>query len=610
MKKVSIKEKKIKWLAVLTAIFFILLSLAIIIILFQNVFYKDKIYPGIKIGGLELGGKTKKQVFVLLEQYTQKFSQEGIVFSAENNSGKIKRVRISPVIISPQDPDLSREILNFNAKETLEKLYSAGRQGNFYERLGEILNNLIFNKKEQIIYHLDKNELDKILKDNFKNFESPAINAALEIKNQIFEISLEKEGIAFDYKKGLADLENNINNLIYQPVELKTIIEAPKITKIEGEKYLEQAYQMTGLDPFKLTYKENWWLLRNPKEFLNLKLSKEGKIYLGLDQDKFSAFLQNIAKDLDLEPKDAEFEMKDGKVISFKPSKTGVKLNIEKSIDKIEEDLIKLKKEESEMIIEEKEPKISIAEINNLGIQGLIGAGMSNFSGSPQNRRHNIKTGAEKLNGVLIKPGEEFSLNGALGKIGPDEGFLPELVIKGNRTVPEYGGGLCQIGTTAFRVALNTGLPITERRPHSYRVSYYEPAGMDATIYNPHPDLRFINDTPAHILFLTRIEGDELTFEFWGTNDERKIEVTKPIISNIKKPGPARYLESETLKPGEIKMIERAHDGADAEFTRTVIYSAPEKEKLEETWTSRYKPWQAVYLIPKTSTTSEKIIKE
>ena len=70
--------------------------------------------------------------------------------------------------------------------------------------------------------------------------------------------------------------------------------------------------------------------------------------------------------------------------------------------------------------------------------------------------------------------------------------------------MPEYGGGLCQIGTTVFRAAVNSGLPITERRPHAYRVVYYEPAGFDATIYDPRPDLRFINDTENYILIQTK----------------------------------------------------------------------------------------------------------
>jgi vancomycin resistance protein YoaR len=77
---------------------------------------------------------------------------------------------------------------------------------------------------------------------------------------------------------------------------------------------------------------------------------------------------------------------------------------------------------------------------------------------------------------------------------------LPELVIKKEGTVPEFGGGLCQVSSTAFRAAMNGGLPITQRRNHAYAVQYYAPQGTDATIYPGVVDLKFINDTPGDIL--------------------------------------------------------------------------------------------------------------
>ncbi|MCX6741316.1 MAG: VanW family protein, partial [Candidatus Parcubacteria bacterium] len=221
--------------------------------------------------------------------------------------------------------------------------------------------------------------------------------------------------------------------------------------------------------------------------------------------------------------------------------------------------------------------------------------GTSNFAGSPVNRRHNIAVGAKILNGLLIKPSEEFSLVKALGTIDDKAGFLPELVIKGDRTVPEFGGGLCQIGTTTFRVALYSGLPITARTPHSYRVVYYEPAGMDATIYNPQPDLRFINDTGANILFETKIDGNILTFDFYGTSDGRKTDITQPILSNITPPGSPLEIKTTDLAPGVRKKLESAHAGADAEFSRTITYV--DGSQKTQTWKSHYRPWQEVWMV-------------
>ncbi|MCD4694365.1 VanW family protein, partial [bacterium] len=172
--------------------------------------------------------------------------------------------------------------------------------------------------------------------------------------------------------------------------------------------------------------------------------------------------------------------------------------------------------------------------------------------------------------------------------------YKAELVIKGNKTVPEFGGGLCQVATTMFRTAITTGLKITERSSHSYRVFYYEPAGTDATIYVPKPDFMFINDTPNHILIQYRIEGNDLFFDLWGTNDGRKVTSTDPVIYNITNPAPTKIIETTDLKPGERKCTESAHKGAEAYFDYIVEYN--DKEKKERRFYSKYSPWRAVCL--------------
>ena len=182
-----------------------------------------------------------------------------------------------------------------------------------------------------------------------------------------------------------------------------------------------------------------------------------------------------------------------------------------------------------------------------------------------------------------------------LGQIDGRHGWFSELVIKGNKTLPEYGGGLCQIGTTMFRTAVNTGLPITERRSHSYRVSYYEPAGTDATIYDPSPDLKFLNDTEHYIYINAYIKGTHVYFEFWGTNDDRQVEVGKPHIYHITYPPATKLIETTTLAPGKKKCTESAHAGADADFSTTVKYASGTERS--ETFHSHYRAWQAVCLI-------------
>ncbi len=296
-------------------------------------------------------------------------------------------------------------------------------------------------------------------------------------------------------------------------------------------------------------------------------------------------------------------EIKDGKVASWQHGTNGREVDIEASADLLAKKLFGSERE-AELIVKDINVDELVSE-NNFKIKEIIGTGHSNFAGSPANRRHNIKVGAEAVQGLLISPGEEFSLVKNLGEIDAAAGYLPELVIKDNKTIPEYGGGLCQVATTIFRSALASGLPISARRNHSYRVSYYEPAGTDAAVYDPWPDIKFINDTGNYVLIQTRIEGNDLYFDFWGTSDGRVASTTKPVIYNIVSPKPTKFVETDTLAPGEKKCTEKAHNGADAYFDYTVIYPAGATTTPEQTtrFNSHYVPWQEVCLIGKATST-------
>ncbi|KKU82126.1 MAG: VanW family protein, partial [Microgenomates group bacterium GW2011_GWA2_47_8] len=241
---------------------------------------------------------------------------------------------------------------------------------------------------------------------------------------------------------------------------------------------------------------------------------------------------------------------------------------------------------------------ISAATVSKLGIKELIGKATTDFSGSPKNRQHNIATGISFLTGIVVKPGEEFSTNAAIGQVDGSTGYLPELVIKENKTTPEFGGGLCQVSTTLFRSVMNAGLPVTERQNHSYRVTYYERGvgpGLDATIYAPHPDFRFKNDTPGAVLVQGYVEGTKATFEIYGTKDSRSSQIIGPTtLATYPPPDPIKT-ETNTLARGVEKQTETAHPGA--KTTATYVVTRDGKEINRQVFNSYYKPWPAQFLV-------------
>lgn len=202
-------------------------------------------------------------------------------------------------------------------------------------------------------------------------------------------------------------------------------------------------------------------------------------------------------------------------------------------------------------------------DLAELGVISLLGGSMTDYAGSPANRQHNILVGAEKLNGRLIAPGEEFSFVDSIGPIDSKAGFKNELVIKEGDVVPELGGGICQVSTTFFRAALTAGLPITAQRPHSLKVHYYSPPGLDATIYPGQVDLKFLNDTGHHVLVQTFVEGTTIRVNLYGASDGRQAKVVGPFypngqpITDLSRAGMKMYWQRLLTRPDGSEITER-----------------------------------------------------
>jgi len=246
--------------------------------------------------------------------------------------------------------------------------------------------------------------------------------------------------------------------------------------------------------------------------------------------NKIYTYLQTLSGNMNQPAIEPVFQLVNNRVATFTPAQTGLVLDIyQNSLNVLT--ALELGQHNLELTAYKQEPKTALSQTNSLGISGLIGEGVSNFKGSPNNRRHNIAVGIEKFKGLIIPQGATFSFDDSLGPVTADAGFLPELVIDNGTTLPELGGGLCQVSTTTFRAAMAAGLPITDRRNHAYPVTYYSPQGTDATIYPGSADLKFVNDTPGAILIWPyEKDSNTLVYDFYGTSDGRKVVLQQPVV--------------------------------------------------------------------------------
>src|SRR3989344_2512887 len=329
-----------------------------------------------------------------------------------------------------------------------------------------------------------------------------------------------------------------------------------------------------------------------------------------LNRPALELLLSDFTKTINKEPIDAIFEMKkgsplgDNRVIAFRPSAEGFAVDISGAEQLILKQIPILlvnpiNYAEFDLPITTLKPAIPLGETNALGIKEHIAQGRSTFRGSIPNRMYNIALAASRIDGVIIPPGGTFSFNKIVGEISKDTGYKEAYIIKQGRTVLDDGGGVCQVSTTLFRAALAGGLPISERNAHAYRVAYYEQdasPGLDATVFFPRYDFKFKNDTDGSILIeaTPNLTNATLVFDFYGSSDGRQSQLTKSLISNIKPAPEDKFEDDPTLPKGTVKQVDFKAQGATVAFSRTV--KRDDEVIISETFTSVYRPWQAVFL--------------
>lgn len=395
-------------------------------------------------------------------------------------------------------------------------------------------------------------------------------------------------------------------NDFYQNATIEVIYKTDKIATFSGEQLkiarnadekIKQAYEIGRSVDFSSRIAQQINSLLHFKDF---KFSTS----LKFDQQFIDDFLNLSADTYNIPSRNALFNFQNGKVITFKSHQDGLAIEQDKfkkdaasAIQVINKDNTKIEVMLSDKVVN---PEITLSEANNLGIEELIGTGTSNYSHSIASRIHNVLLAASKFNGIIVQKGEEFSFNKIIGDISLNTGYQSAYVIQNGRTVLGDGGGVCQVSTTIFRAALNTGLPITARSAHAYRVSYYENGsepGFDATIFSPSVDLKFRNDTSGPILIQTEIDQANkiLTFNFYGKKDGRIVEISSSKIWDVVPPPEPLYEDDPSLPSGQVKQIDYAAWGSKANFTYKVT-SADGKILEDRNFYSAYRPWRAIFL--------------
>lgn len=561
--------------------------------------YAGRIFPGVHIAGVDVGGLRPQEA---AQRVAEQVSYPG--------QGKIL-LRYGEKIWVATPAELG---LMLDSQTTAQSAYQIGRKGWMLDQMQtqfyawysgeEILPTFIFDQRSAYSY----------LAGLAKEIDIPTVEASVALKGAEVEVLPGQVGRTLDIPKTLVLVSLQLQSLQNGVVDLLVNESAPMI--LDASKQAEQARVILN-SPLTLSLPEEdkdagpWNIdqttLATMLGFERVKTDTGEQYQVRLNEDALRIFLGGIAPDLSRYPQNARFIFNDEtRQLDLKDhASIGRELDVDKTIARIEEKLAAGDHTVTLVMNYTNPTAIDTTTGAELGITELVHAETSYFYGSGASRVQNIEMAASSFHGLLIAPGETFSMASALGDITLDNGYAEAMIIIGGQTIKGVGGGVCQVSTTLFRAAFFAGFPIVERHAHAYRVYYYEKvagnsidsdlAGLDATVYVPIVDFKFTNDTPYWILMETYVNpsNSSITWKFYSTSDGRRVDWDTTGPTNIVPAPEPEYRENSDLASGEIKQVDWAADGADVTVNRTVYRN--DAIYLQDVFNTHYEPWANVF---------------
>ena len=200
-----------------------------------------------------------------------------------------------------------------------------------------------------------------------------------------------------------------------------------------------------------------------------------------------------------------------------------------------------------------------------------------------EKRNTNVKLAAQAINGTIVQPGEEFSFNKVVGPRTAEKGYQEAAAYSGGEVVQEPGGGVCQVSSTMYRVAFQSGMQITYRRSHTFEPNYVTP-GQDAAISWDIPDFRFINTSKAAIGIRANYSNRKMTVSFYGVpvlEEGITWSLESEKTDELPPPEPT-YVEDPTLDPGTEVTQKAATNGSRWVTYKIVSKNGTVIEKTED----------------------------
>lgn len=562
--------------------------------------YDGYIFEGVSVSGIELSGLTPAEASALLDAQINYSEQGQIVFQDGNQMWTAR----------PGELGL---YMDFGA--SVQQAYNTGRSGRYFEDADAMFEAWFSGERLPIVVAYDERKAEAYLRGLAVQIDKPIIEASLGVNGIEVIVRPGQVGRTTDVIAALEDLREPLQGMRDAVIPLNVVETAPVILDASEQAEIARRILSAPLviqvpdpaqgDPGPWTIEP--LSLAGMLSIERVRTPEGEKYQVGLNSVTLRQFLNEQAPAFNRQPVSSRFIFNDEtrQLEVLQKATIGRSLDVEASLLQVNEKLFAGEHNVNLVMVYTNPPVTDDMTGAQLGITELVNSYTSYFYGSSTSRMQNIQTASARFHGFLVAPGATFSMAEILGEVSLDNGYAEALIIYGNRTIQGVGGGVCQVSTTLFRTVFFAGFPIVERNPHAYRVAYYEQtasggintdlAGLDATVFVPIVDFKFVNDTPHWLLMETYFSQSarRLTWKFYSTGDGRKVDWSTTGLTNIVEPAEPIYEENSSLAAGQIKQVDWEVKGADVTVFRKVTRNG--ETYFEDKFSTHYVPWRAIY---------------
>lgn len=427
------------------------------------------------------------------------------------------------------------------------------------------VSNLTKDEAKQKLAEVIKLELEKTVELKYKEFQvtiaAEQIEANYDLDTAVdMAYSIGRSGniIVNNYNILYALIKNtNIEpKFVYNEQKLDEFIAdtSKKLpdSVVEGAYYIEDDYLIITKGHYGTIIKKD----KAKEEILNamqgigekiIEIEVEYK-----EPDKLN--IDEIYSEVYTEPKDAYYETNPFKIY---PHVNGIDFAI--TLEEARA-LLETEQEEYKIPLKYIEPNVTTSKIGTEAFPDLLSSYTTKYDASERNRSTNMEIAAQKINGLVLMPGEVFSYNKVVGKRTPEAGFKPAGVYEGGKVVTGYGGGICQVSSTLYNVALLANLEIVERQNHQFLTSYVS-AGRDATVNYGTIDFEFRNSRKYPVKIICNVSNGICEVKLYGAKEEIEyvVKIESKVTASI--PYTTKYEEDANMEIGQEKIVQYGANG-------------------------------------------------